>query len=160
MRKNNCSTPSPAQAPFLTDSLTSYLPTETQVNHLAQTACPSPPLPGPSCATNPGITIRDRYCWDATPAQHSQGWTGIQQGIPHPTTSWITLPGGLEVVVEPRTRAQPLIISNSSPSPISFTPQCPQCQSLEHICPNCLEYHFPYCHAWALGHTQHSCCYT
>ena len=68
----------------------------------------------------------------------------------------ITLPGGLEVVVGAGTSTNPIDISNSTPSTPTVV-QCFQCQSTDHVHPQCPKYICPFCRLAAPGHPQRTC---
>ena len=56
----------------------------------------------------------------------------------------ITLPGGLEVVVGAGTSTNPIDIPDSTPSTPTVV-WCFQCQSTDHVFPQCPEYICPFC---------------
>ena len=68
----------------------------------------------------------------------------------------VTLPGGLEVVVGAGTSTNPIHIPDSTP-PTPTVVRCFQCQSTEHVRPQCPEYICPFCRMAAPGHPQRTC---
>ena len=100
---------------------------------------------------------REWYRCDTTPAQQGKGRTNWQ-GTPGVGSGCVMLPGGLEVVMESGASNNPIIIPNT-PKPLT-TPtvvHCFQCQSLDHVCPQCPEYICPFCWRATPGHSQHTC---
>ena len=139
--------PHPARASSPTESLSS---TDTTVNQLAQWTNPFP-----HCSGAAPLSTREWYRHDSMPAQHSRERTD-QQGTPGMGTGHVTLPGGLEVVVEPGTSNNPITIPDSKPTTPTMV-WCFQYQSTEHVHPQCPEYICPFCQTTAPGHPQCTC---
>ena len=59
--------------------------------------------------------------------------------------------------MESGASSNPLVIPNTPKPPNHTTVQCFQCQSLEHVCPQCPKYICPFCQRAAPGHPQQTC---
>ena len=151
-RASDPHSPRPARHSSPTESISS---TDTAVNPTPQLARQTNPFPHRLGAAPP-ISPRERYCSDAMPAQRSRGRIG-QRGTPGVGSGHVTLPRGLEVVVESGTSNNPINIPDTPEPPAPTVVRCFQCQSLDHVRPHCPEYVCPFCQRVALGHPQCTC---
>ena len=129
--------PCPTRVSSLTNSVSS---TDTAVNPPPQLAHRSNPFPPRQ--PNP-LSPRERYRRDITPAQRGRPQVD-RGGTPAVGSGHITLPGGLEVVVGAGTSTNPIDVPDSAP-PTPTVVQCFQCQSTNHVHPQCPEYICPFC---------------
>ena len=127
--------------------------TDTAVNPLPQLACRTTPFP--PRRSNPH-SPQERYRRDTTPAQRGRPRVD-RRGTPTVGCGCVTLPGGLEVVVGiAGTSTNPIDVPDSAP-PTPTMVWCFQCQSTDHVHPQCPKYICPFCQQAAPGHPQRTC---